>query len=332
MDKNQIVKIAIGAIQNKIPDKYSGENTSDALRNALIEANGGETKLNIKTFHRGNALFEIIEELIPYIAHEGLTGDEFFMAMVEYRNLKLGDMNEFYTEDKSEFIVADAANGTQGIRRQRLNAGEKTSVQTQLKVVKVYEELNRLLAGRVDFNTFVDKVGEAMTKKLREDIYNTFKGITETTAGLNSTYVKTGTADENRILELIEHVEASTGKTAKIIGTKMALRKVPNAIVSDEAKSDMYNIGHYGKFNGTEMVQVKQQHQVGTDTFILDNDTIYIIASDDKPIKVVDEGEGLLGAKDPLQNADLTQEYLYGQMYGVALLFNEKIGIYKFSA
>lgn len=331
MDRTNIVKLAVDAIEGKVSGNFSVDQTSETLREALIEANGGSTKVNFKTFQRGNALFDIVEEIIPYITKEGLTGNEFFMEMVDYRNLALGDEIEYWAEDNSTFIVADAANGTQGIRRQRLNVGENVKVKTQLKVIKVYEELNRLLAGRVDFNVFIDKVGESMTKDVFADIYNTFNGISATTAGLNSTYVISGAFAEDDLIELIEHVEASTGKTAKIIGTKTALRKVTTAEIADEAKSDKYNVGYYGKFNGTDMVGVKQQHKVGTDTFILDNSKVYVIASDDKPIKVTDEGEGLLSTTDPLQNGDLTQEYLYGQMIGVGLLVNGKLGVYTIS-
>ena len=42
--------------------------------------------------------------------------------------------------------------------------------------------------------------------------------------------------DEEKLLELVAHVEAATGMTAKIIGTKPALRKVTTAVVSDQAK------------------------------------------------------------------------------------------------
>ena len=159
-----------------------------------------------------------------------------------------------------------------------------------------------MLAGRVDFNTFIDKVSQAMTKQLRMDIYNTFNGISATTAGLNDTYVISGTYDEAKLLELIEHVEAKTGQTAKIVGTKTALRKVTTAVVSDEAKSDLYNIGYYGK--------------------------LYIIAGSEKPIKVVNEGEGLIVNGDPTDNSDLTQEYTYIQNWGVGVIFSSVMGIY----
>ena len=331
MDRNEmnnVVKLALDAIHGRIQGNFSILFASETLRKAFIEANGGSTTINIKTFHRGNQLFDIIEELLPVIIQEGLQGDEFFFDLVEYRNMAEGDMNEFYTEDKSEFIVADVANGTQGIRRQRLNAGETLSLKTSPKAVKVYEELRRMLAGRVDFNTFIDKVSQAMTKQLRMDIYNTFNGISATTAGLNDTYVISGTYDEAKLLELIEHVEAKTGQTAKIVGTKTALRKVATAVVSDEAKSDLYNIGYYGKLAGTDMIAVKQVHKTGTDTFMLDNNKLYIIAGSEKPIKVVNEGEGLIVNGDPTDNSDLTQEYTYIQNWGVGVIFSSVMGIY----
>lgn len=330
MDKINVIKLASDMIQNKVSANFSDvSKNSEALREALIEANGGKTTIDIKTFHRGNELFEIVEEIIPVIVNEGLTGNEFFFNLVDYRNILLGDDIDFWTEDKTEFIVADASYGVSGIRRQRLGAMEKYNVDTTLKVIKVYEELKRLLAGRTDFNTFIRKVGEAMQTKIMNDTYNAFKGVTETTRGLNSTYVKSGTYSEDTLLDLVAHTEAANQAVATIFGTKKALRKVTTANVSDEAKSDLYNMGYYGKFNGTNMIYLPQRHEVGTDNFLLDDSKIYVIAGNDRPIKVVNKGVGLLSANDPLQSADFTQNYLYGQEFGVGVAFAQKMGFYS---
>lgn len=328
MVNNDFIKMALDIMRDRVKGDFSAFDKSESIREALIEANGGSTVLDYKTFHRGNKVYALVEELIPYIVEEGLKGDEFFFNMCEYKNMAEGDAPEFVSEDRSEFIVAEVANGTQGIRRQRLGAGESVTLRTQPHAIKVYEELRRLMAGRVDFNTFVEKVGQAMTKELRTDIYNAFNGISATTAGLSDTYVISGTFDEEKLLELIEHIEARTGERAKIIGTKTALRKVKTAEVCDEAKSDMYNVGFYGKFYGTEMVALKQVHKVGTDEFMMDNNKLYIIASSEQPIKVVNEGEGLILMTDPTSHADLTQDYLYIQSWGIAVMFNSVMGIY----
>jgi len=332
MDRMNVVKLASDMIKNKVDSTFSDcKKNSDALIDALIEANGGSKEIDIKKFHRGNECFEIIEEIIPLIVHEGLSGNEFFFNLVDYRNIMLGDDIDFWTEDKTELVVADASYGTTGIRRQRLGEMQKYNVETTLKVVKVYEELKRLLARRTDFNMFIQKVAEAMSNKLKDDTYTAFKTVSATTRGLNSTYVKTGSFSESTLLELIEHVEAATEATPNIYGTKSALRKVTTATVSDEAKSDLYNFGFYGKFNGTNMVYLPQRHKTGTDEFLLDDSKIYVIAGDDKPIKVVNVGTGLLSANDPLQSSEFVQNYLYGQEFGVGLAFNEKMGFYTLS-
>lgn len=332
MEKSNVIKLAKDIIQNRVSSNYSDNSKNvAALRDALIEANGGSTTIDVKTFYRGNACFEIIEEILPLIVNEGLTGDEFFFNLVDYRNISLGDDIDFWTKDKTEFIVADASYGVSGIRRQRLGQKEKYNVDTTLKVVKVYEELKRLLAGRTDFNDFITEVGNAMTKKVKNDTYNAFKGVTASTRGLNSTYVKTGSYAEDTLLDLVSHVEAANDAVGTIFGTKKALRKVTTATVSDQAKQDMYDMGFYGKFNGTNMIYLPQRHEIGSDTFLLDDSKIYVIAGNDKPIKVVNKGTGLLSTNDPLQAADHTQNYFYGQEFGVGLAFNAKMGFYSLS-
>lgn len=326
--KNDVLKLGIDAIEGRVTGEFSKSDLGAGFREGLIELNGGSTVLDPRTFHRGTELFAVIEEILPHVVNEGLKGDEFFMNLVDYRNLAEGDMNEFWTEDNSLFLVGNIAEGSQAVRRQRLNAGSKLSLPVQLKAIRVYEEMRRLMAGRVDFNTLVERVGASMTQHNRNEIYKVFAGVTAATAGLSETYVRTGSFSEDELLDLIAHVEASTGKAATVFGTKKALRKIETAIQSDEARSDMYNMGYYGRFNGTPLVSVKQLHKIGTDEFMMDDNKLYVIAAEDKPFKFVTEGDGLLIERASIENADLTQEYLYAERNGCGAIFNEKMGIY----
>ena len=43
--------------------------------------------------------------------------------------------------------------------------------------MKIYEELNRVLAGRIDFNKFVDLVGKSFTKQELDAAYAAFTGM-----------------------------------------------------------------------------------------------------------------------------------------------------------
>lgn len=329
-ENSKIVSLALDLYHGKPIGTYSKDESMETLRKALIDANGGSTKLNYKAIRDGKCagLFAIVEEVIARTIREGIQEDSFFMNNVEYKNIALGDENDFYIPSNSLFIVSDIAAGTQGLRRQRLNGGEHVKVPTQLKGIKIYEELNRVLSGRVDFNEFIRKVGESFQRQMRMDIYTAFQNLAES----GSPYFPTkGSYNEDALIELIDHVEAATGKTAKLIGTRAALRKIAPTISGDEPKSDLYNIGYYGKFNGTDCIKINQVHAPGTTQFLLDDKKIYVIASDDKPIKVVTEGEGLVHMSDPWDNADLSQEYMYAEAYGIAVASSEQFGIYTMS-
>ena len=327
-----VVKITTDAIRGRGSKEFSTAERSDALRNAFIEMNGGSTKINPKTFYRGNALFELVQEIIPVIIDEGIKSDNALMRLVEYRNIADGDEAEFVTEGKTNFVVRDAAAGIMGVRRQRIEDGDTVTIKTTAHTVRVYDGLNRFLAGRVDFNTFVQGVADAFKKQIAEDAYACLNGITAATAGLNATYVQTGSFDEGKFIALAQHVEAATGKKVTVYGTKAALRKITTATVSTEAKSDMYNFGFYGKADGIPLVEMLQAHKAGTDTFALDDTKLFFIASDEKPVKVVNEGDGILNTKEATENADLTQEYVYIQPYGTGVICGDKLGLYTVNA
>jgi hypothetical protein len=330
MDKTNLVKLTVDTIHNKV-EKYSREDATASLRQMIIDANGGSTELDRRSFQRYPELYEIMETMLPVIIQEGFKGDEFFNSFIDYRNLSLGDDERFWTEDTSLFLVSEQAAGNMSIRRQRLNAGSYTTIARSLKGIKIYEELNRLISGRVDFNVFVDRLTKSYNNRVYNDIYSALDGISASTSGMSSTYYKTGSFAEDTLLGIIDHVEAAMNGSAKIIGTRSALRKVTSAVVSDQAKNDMYAMGYYGKFNGTEMIVAKQRHRAGTSDFALSDSKIYVVAGDEKFIKMVDEGRGILEDNIPMNNGDMTKEYYYGQIYGCGVLLTGKLGIYSIS-
>jgi hypothetical protein len=329
-----IVKVAIDGYRGHV-EKYSVGQSQEVLRQALVELNNGSTKLDYKAIRDGKCvgLFSLIETILSKTAIEGLTNDDFFNAMVDFRNVAEGDQNVFRVDDSNLFVVDDTANGTQGIRRQRLSGTSEVAIPTSMKMVRIYEELNRVLSGRTDFNHFIDVVAKSFEQKMLNDIYTLWSGATAEQLGGVAYFPNAGTYDEDELLELIAHVEAAAGgKPATIVGTKKALRVLKDAIDADGAKSDLYNLGYCGKFFGTPVVALPQRHRVGTTDFVFEDDVLTIIAGDDKPIKFVYEGDPIVLMGDPMTNADLTQEYLYGEKYGLGIVLaggNAGIGRYK---
>ena len=335
-----LVKLAVDGYKGNV-EKYSVKQSQEALREALIEANGGSTKLDYKAMLHGqnHEVFAILEELIPVMISEGLQGDEYFMNLVDYRNMAEGDANEFVAEDNNLFVVAKAADGTQAIRRQRLSGAESLIVPTEMHIVRIYEELSRVLSGRVDFNVLVNKVSESFKKQMLDEIFALWSNASAAQMGGATYFPAAGSYNEDTLLDLIAHVEAAAGgKPATIIGTSKALRHLRESVQAESARDELHNLGYYGKFYGTPCVKIPQRHQIGSTNFVFDNgtnphiDTLTIIAGDDKPIKVVREGSGLVLMGNPMDNMDLTQEYLYGEKYGMGIVLaggNAGIGRYQ---
>jgi hypothetical protein len=336
-DMTNIVKVAVDAYHGNV-EQYSVGQSMELLQKALVEANGGSTVLNYKNIRDGkcSGLFTLIEEVLSRTVVEGLQGDEYFNALVDFRNVAAGDKNLFVVEDNHLFVVSDTADGTQGVRRQRLGGATETSIPTAMKTVRIYEEMNRVLSGCVDFNYFINKVAESFRQKLLNDIYSLWSNATATQLGGVTYFPTAGAYDEDELLDLISHVEAAAGgKPATIIGTKKAVRNLASSIQSNGAKEDLYNLGYYGKFYGTPVVVTPQRHHVGSTDFVMDDDILTIIAGDDKPVKVVYEGDPIVLLGDPMNNSDLTYEYLYGEKYGMGIVLagnNAGIGRYEMTA
>lgn len=333
-DMKDIVQVAVDAYNNNV-QKYSTGDSMKLLHEALVAANNGSTKMDYKAIRDGKCtgLFTLVEEILARTIQDGLMNDDYFMSMVDYRNVALGDQNVFVVEDDDLFTVSEVAEGTQGLRRQRLGGATEVAISTSLKGVKIYEELNRVLSGKVDFNVFIRKVSESFRRKMLDEIYALWSGATGNELGSNYYYNAAGTYDEDKLLNLVAHVEAAAnGKTATIIGTKAALRNLAPSIQGSDSKSDLYNLGYYGKFYGTDVVMLPQRYQVGTTQFLFDDKVISVIAGDSKPIKYVTEGQSLIIPGDPLNNKDLTQDYAYFERYGIGLVMaggNAGIGRYR---
>lgn len=336
-DMTNLIKMGVDAFHGVAPANYSVSDSTETLREALIEMNGGSTKLDYKKIRDGqcNGMFTLVEEILKRTIPEGLQDSDFFNALVEFRNMAEGDQNVFEVEDNNWYLIAKAADGTQGIRRQRLSGISEVTIPTELRVVKIYEEMNRILSGRADFNQMIADVTKSFRQQLLNDIYGCWANATATDFGGTTYFPAAGTYSEDALLEVIAHVEAASGgQAAKILGTKKALRKLSPSIQSDGYKDAMYNNGYAGKFYGSDVVVIPQRHKVGSTSFVMPDDTITVIAGATQPIKCVYEGQSIMSMGNFMNNADLTQDYFYGEKYGIGLLMtggNEGIGKYQFT-
>lgn len=328
---NKLVKMAVDSYHGKTAERYSISDNMVVLRKALVEANNGSTKLDFKAIRDGkcNGLFALIEEILTKTVVEGLPETSPIFNYVDYKPVDVGDKASFYVPDNSLLTVADIANGTQGIRRQKVEFGKSETINTQTKAIKIYADLDLVLSGKIDFNEFIDRASKSFQTQINNDIVSVFLGTYDKAV---APYKQSGAFSDNTLLSIIDHVEAATGLQAKILGSRLAIRKITTKFDADEAKNDIYNIGYQGKYYGTPVFALKNGHKNGSTEFILNDTDLYVVAGDDKFIKFVTEGDMLMIAGDPTSTADLTQEFTIIQKYGVGMALSQAFGVYKLSA
>lgn len=321
-----IIKLAVDTAKKK-PSAFSEGDPTTVIRNALLEANNGSTKISYKDIRDGKCpnFYSLVEELITATVIAGLPESNPIFQWVDMKNGADGDKPEFRIHKDTIFAVSKIAAGTQGVRRQRIYDDETKTLVPVLHAVKVYEELERLLSGRSDWSDFVDAVSKSMILDTNLEIVDAFA---TSLSGTNVVTV-TGNYSEANMLDLIEKVEMKNpGKIARIFGTKTALRKLTVAISGDPVNADYYNMGYLGKFNGTETFELKNGYKADGTTKILSDSKIYVVATDDKFIKYYNEGETTIINGEPANKADLTQEQFVANKSAVAVVVSNAIGVY----
>lgn len=316
-------KLALDTYRGSV-EKYSKAEAENAIRNAIIDACGGEW--NYFNFNKNKwDVYQIMSEVLSVGLGELLVGK--FDNFAEVRDTQLGDTIEFIVEDKSLFRVATIADGNTDIRRQKLYNG-KLSVTTEKLAIKIYEEFDRFIAGRIDWATMVDRVQLSYAHEVAIRIYNAIYGSYDT---LVAPYQVSGTFDETKLLDAIAHVEASTGQKAVVFGTKRALSKITTTEMSDGMKDKLNLLGHYGMFRGTDLLELPQAHKTGTNNFAVADDFLLIIPNGEKIVKVILEGDVYIYDTEAGQRNDEQIEFFFGRKVGIGVLKADNYAIYKLS-
>ena len=292
---------------NKINKKEAEAKMRNIMFSVLgLDASKVPTKRDIKrAFNRhGEEFFEVIEELVDIKVNTGLQANDFFNDFVDYRNIALGDSNEFYTEDKTILAVGKVAGSHHDFSLQRLGAGESTTIPMSTYGAAVGADIARYLVGQEDWAKLVTKLGEAFTKKLTDMVYaevmNAYQQIPVSSAQ-NGNFVGNGTLVKATLDTIIENVGGLNDSDVYILGTKTALKQL-NTIsdVNWRAEIDKEAVsrtGRLGWYESTDLIEIPQRFDNNDVTRRLVSDKILLImpkTSDNKFVWVVDQGETLI--------------------------------------
>ena len=331
--KNELVKLCVDTANSRVQN-YSKFEADEVIRKAFFEILGTE-KPSYKDIRKHKVeVFEIMEEVLSQTILNGVNENDFYMQFAEVRNIALGDSLEFYVPDNTMLVASKLSGNHWDITRQKLDAGSSFTVKTEAFGMAVYADFLAFLAGRVDFAALVAKVAKAIEDRISQEVATAFYGAS---AYLPSQFKATGSYSEDTLMDIVSHVEAASGTTPIIVGTRKALAKVigavPTAMMSEAMKNQKNQTGVIEYVNGVPLVQLPSVHKANTFDFAYDDSKLLILPQNDvKPIKLVFEGDALIKeVSDGTTNMDMSLEYKFMTRFGTTVVFNTLYGEYTLS-
>ena len=313
-------KVTRADLENYLRDKIN----NDILKGATL----------YQAYRRNNiVLFEIIEEIVNLTISNDFAEIPFMDAFVEFKNRALGDKTAWYSEGKSYVTVASFAGNHWDTNREALDAGAEYTLEKEWVYIHVYDEFERFLLGIASLERLTDVIYKSFNKYIKERTYVMFQSVMDV---VPSEFTANGNSEE-AVGALCDLVMAAGGySNLTIAGTNGALRKlanvIPNNYFADSQREAKAKTGNIGEWEGKRLMVIPQVIKEGTFELALDNDTLFIMGGDVKPIKVEFIGDTRTqNVTDHRVNNDMTYDLQVQTLFGMGFELPQAFGMFKFA-
>lgn len=287
-----------------------------------------------QAYRRNNlTLFEIIEEIVNVTISNDIMEVPFVDNFVEFKNRALGDKTAWYSEGKTYVSVVSFAGNHWDTNREALDAGEEFTLAKEWIYIHVYDELERFLLNITSLERLTDVIYKSFNKYIKERVYMQFQTVMDV---VPAEFSVKGNSEE-AVGALCDLVQAAGGySNLTIAGTKAALRKlgaiVPDKYFADSQREAKAHTGNIGEWEGNRLMVIPQVLKTGTFELALDNDAIFVLGGDVKPIKL--EFIGDTRTKEVTEgrtNNDMSMELQVQTCFGMAMMLPEAFGLFRFA-
>ena len=287
-----------------------------------------------QAYRRNNiVLFEIIEEVVNLTISNDLIEIPFIDNFVEFKNRALGDKTAWYSEGKTYLSVASFAGNHWDTNRENLDAGEEFTLPKEWCYIHIYDELERFLLNITSFERFTDIIYRSFNKYIKERIYMQFQNVMNV---VPVEFSAEGNSDE-AVGRLCDLVQAAGGYASlTIAGTKGALRKlvdsIPDKYFADSQREAKANSGMITDWEGNKLMVIPQVLKPNTLELALNDDVIFIMGGDVKPIKFEFIGDTRTQeVRDGRINNDMSMELQVQTCFGIGMMLPEVFGKFTFA-
>ena len=313
-------KVSRKDLENYLRDKIN----NDILKGATL----------YQAYRRNNiTLFEIIEEIVNVTISNDVIDSPFVENFVEFKNRALGDKTAWYSEGKTFLSVVSFAGNHWDTNREALDNGEEFTLPKEWIYIHVYDELERFLLNIVSLEKLTDVIYKSFNKYIKDRLYMQFQNVM---SAVPVEFSANGNSEE-AVGGLCDLVQAAGGySTLTIAGTKGALRKlagiVPDKMFADSQREAKANTGSIGEWEGNKLMVIPQVLKSGTFELALDDNVIFIMGGDVKPIKLEFVGDTRTQeVRDGRINNDMTMELQVQTCLGIGMMLPESFGCFTFA-
>ncbi len=305
----EVKNLMFDLYRNELDEGVTKKEAEEKLRNFSLEIFGltkDSSKRDRKRAYEkhGREFFDVIEEVLDYTVSTGLKENEWFNALVNYKNIKEGDENLF-VNDAQDVVLSVARMGKRhhDTMLQRLPEGETYSVDTDVYGAAVGGDIDKYLIGQENWTKLVDAVTKAFMVYGQDLIFAELLGASDKLP-VQDGFVETGAlnaANKKKFNKVLQNVSvANDNADVVIIGTMVGLQELENLIsinwIADSQKESVANIGRLGNYGRYQLVEIPQRfarNDVTKD--IYDDNILYVFATgDDKLIDFIDVGETII--------------------------------------
>lgn len=325
--ENELKQLAVDMYHNRALT-YNDVSANDAFRKMLNEAAGQEEgkPFNYTEWQKHKYdVFQIISTAIDAVLPTIITDQ--FNSFADIRTVAAGDKPHFTIQDTDLFKVSMIAAGTQDLRRQEM-FGDSFTVDTDWYGIAVYAEFEKLLTGQIDWKSYVDRVAASLSAHMGQKIYDAFASAYDS---LRAVRKVEGAFDEDKLLQVAQHVQAASGgKGVEVYGTAAGLRvATKDANMSGAMKDEFNNGGYLGTLAGLDLIALPQAYKNGTEEFAVDDNTLVILPKGEKIVTGVLEGQAITKDSDGENRNDMQREFKTMKKMGISVAKLAVYGMYK---
>ena len=280
-----------------------------------------------------HVLFEIVEEIVNITLSNDIMNVPFMDNFVEFKNRYLGDKTVWYSEGKTYLSVAKFAGNHWDTNREALDAGAEFTLPKEWVYIHCYDEFERFLLGISSLEKLADVIQKSFNKYIKERCYMQFQNVMD----IVPTEFEVHGNSEEEVGNLCDLVQAAGGYgSLTIAGTRGALRKlagvVPDKYFADSQKEAKASTGTIAEWEGNKLMLIPQVLKQGTFELALDDDVLFIMGADVKPIKLEFIGDTRTQeVTDNRINNDMTFELQVQTCFGIAMMLPEAFGKFNFA-